>query len=898
MAGEVKQMTEHMRVSSRDSFINHFEEICLKNANRSFISYFLNDGRSEVISFSEFHTKSKKNVEVLYSYGLKAGDRVAILSELSPYCFLSFLTLTYADMTAVVIDAGLPEQELTRLLLSADVRGIIASKNAYDTYAKTYRDERPVMDIQHDLNLFYDRQSEFDLEMTKDPDLENAVILFSSGTTSQAKGVMIGYQGLLNGVETYDKVDLNIEKKKVKYFHIFPYYHISGFQMFLNVLFKEGEIGMIEAASAVKLQAAFLEYKPNYFGMIPKVYDTFKEKIEEVFENSLHTKQLFFLLHLCEFIRKNMRVNIGRILFKSVNTRLFGGNMIVLGVGGGITREETSRFFYALGYEWINVYASTEANFFASTSHKDKYPIGTVGNIYVQPKVEIKIDCPDKNGQGEILVKNEMLFRGYFREPELTKKSMIDGFFRMGDLGYIDKKGYLYTVGRCKDSIHLQNGEKISPEDVENLYASIFPKDVKYCFCGIQRGQEYYDRIHVFIEKGDMKIEDMELLKTNLCKQSLEVSVNYKIADVHMIDTLPISSVGKVKRYLLKDYIKRDFVQTEKTESVAPTDRNIKSDLISIIKRIYQGNQEVDVGLQLESDLGFDSLNLFELCVAIENQFGIAMENCIRSTMTVGEVISILENENQNDTVSNLDYDINSFPLEKTRFSLWMLKVIMAISRMLWKFEVEGLENIPKSGNYILCPNHQTHLDGLWTFSFLPKKELEKIKCLAKQEHLETKVTRFFLRMLGGIPVDRSGNPAPAMKRCLECLREEKSIVLIHPEGTRTKTGKMGIFKAGAAALAIDSGKKIIPVSISGGTEVYPPQNKLPHVFGRKGRYRIKISFGQAIEPENLTPDEMIALIENSIRKMNTVEKKKYVDRACEGIDGNQNESRAAKVYR
>ena len=127
--------------------------------------------------------------------------------------------------------------------------------------------------------------------------------------------------------------------------------------------------------------------------------------------------------------------------------------------------------------------------------------------------------------------------------------------------------------------------------------------------------------------------------------------------------------------------------------------------------------------------------------------------------------------------------------------------------------------------------------------------------------------------MLGGIPIDRSGNFVPALNRCLRCLQSEESIVLIHPEGTRTRNGQLGAFKAGAAQLAKDAGVSMIPVCMKGGYVIYPSTSKLPKLFDWKNRsrYRIKIVFGTAIHGESLNAVQMTEQVRKQIVEMQAI---------------------------
>ena len=139
---------------------------------------------------------------------------------------------------------------------------------------------------------------------------------------------------------------------------------------------------------------------------------------------------------------------------------------------------------------------------------------------------------------------------------------------------------------------------------------------------------------------------------------------------------------------------------------------------------------------------------------------------------------------------------------------------------------------------------------------------------LVAAEHLkDKKIMRKAFYALGGIPVDRSGNTASAIKRAKECLQDENCMMLIHPEGTRTRTGKLGAFKNGAAKLAKETGTKIIPVCINGAYEIFPPSARLPKTFNwrKMRRYPLQISFGPAINPVGKTEDEITQMIRDYI---------------------------------
>jgi 1-acyl-sn-glycerol-3-phosphate acyltransferase len=233
--------------------------------------------------------------------------------------------------------------------------------------------------------------------------------------------------------------------------------------------------------------------------------------------------------------------------------------------------------------------------------------------------------------------------------------------------------------------------------------------------------------------------------------------------------------------------------------------------------------------------------------------------------LTVDGAARSLKNKAKAAALSSL----GAFPAKRGLAAKGTFTVVSAFSRLVYRIMVEGTEHLPAKGGYVLCPNHETHIDGLWIMMHLPDDHRERFCCMAKREHLDTLVGRMMLRIAGGIPVDRKGNPFPAYKRCLEKLKEGK-IVLIHPEGTRTSDGTLGPFKSGASKLGLDSGAPLVPVRIEGGFAVFPKSRKLPRFFDLRNRRRftVKISFGPPIMPHAHSIDELTRCLREAVANL------------------------------
>lgn len=755
------------------------EDVFLKYKEKTAIEYMLENGRKRKFRYGEIHQNILSFETVMREHRIKAGDRVAILTPHSPYGIITCMACAYWNLTSVLLDASLPEQELKRLLNLSDVRAVFTTEKFCKAECVRQYSDIPVFDIEREdfsYPVFEGYSDVVKMEQTKDPDEEVIAILFSSGTTSSMKGIMITYKSI---PITRDVIgDLAGLKPEMSYLLVLLFNHIAGFAGGMTYLLTGCTLGMIENVNAGKLQKGLLEFQPSYFAMVPRVYEVMEQKIRQAVKEKGKVAEISFaiVLRFSGFLRKYLGIKIGRKLFAPILASVFGKNIFGLATGATPCKKETERFYFDMGIVWANMYATTETGVpIASTGIHDKDPVGTVGYVKRDKRIEVRIKKPDKTGCGEICVKSPLIMKGYFREPELTRKAFEDGFFKTGDYGYVDKKGYLHVTGRMKESILLHNGKKISPVDIDAAYQGIVLEGCTVASCGIKCPGQEYDEIYLFVEKAKECIAPEEEIRNSILEYSSRTSENYRIRHIQFVDHIPYTSVGKVKRYLLKNQINN--------------------------------------------------------CGELNKQDGV-YEKAAR-------------------------YDIGNYPLKRHWYHIAVFKIVGFLSGLIWKFEVDGLENIPESGEYIVCPNHESHLDGLWVWTAMGQRKpaIKNICCMAKQEHLCTGLSRFWMTMIGGIPVDRTGNTAVTLRRTEECLKKGNCTLLIHPEGTRTRNGSMNKFKEGAAMLAIKSGYPLLPVQIEGAYEIFPYNRKKPRLFHleKKQRYTLKIHFRKPIYPKDVS---------------------------------------------
>ena len=489
-----------------NGFRKNLEETCEKYRDKNYFYLMKDDATAEITTYGEMLNIIKSMEKTFADIGLKRGDRVAVISPVSPQVILTGFSLHYYGATAVLLDASLPVDEIKELLSYSDVRAVFTTDELYSKLKDSFEYELTFYKLVNSLNLqpYNENKSNLIKPETEDKEEDVIAIIYSSGTTGKMKGIKVTYKSVLLSKDCFLRFTSNIENGKILY--VFPFNHIAGF-ILCHVFTGYGwELGLIENMNASKLQKALIEFNPHMFAIIPKVFEVMEQKIRAKLQEKgkIVEKGFNALLNMNYFFRTNFGINIFRGLFKGVTKQVFGDNIVQVGGGGTMFKGSTARFYYSLGLEWTNVYASTETGVpIAATGVGDRVIVDTVGNINKHPEIKIKISDMDESGQGEILVKSELGMKGYFRQEELTKEAYDkDGYFKTGDSGYIDRKGNLYVVGRIKESIVLSSGKKVSPTDVDSYYFEKLP-DYEFASRGIESEDKQFDTIHLFIKNNN-----------------------------------------------------------------------------------------------------------------------------------------------------------------------------------------------------------------------------------------------------------------------------------------------------------------------------------------------------------------------------------------------------------
>ncbi len=867
-----------MKTYGQQDYRKKMDRVFARTPGKTAIVNCINENEQRRYTYRKLQKMTEHIRRVLEHSGIRPGERIAVLTRPSADMAVTLLALAYLGYTAVIPDVLLPEAEQKRLLRLTEPSAVITTDDLCGKLGRELTEHIPVFRLisgrspMVPLNGKLKKRSISKLPCNKDI----IAILFSSGTTGSVKGVEVTYRSIFYahkaGISYGNYVD-----NSPHFLQILPLSHVAGFTMLHINLTLGAEMGFVPELTAAGLTLGLKVYQPTHMIMIPKVYETIHKKmLAEIEKRPAPVRTAF---SACKGITSAVRKKTGirlRFLTRPFYSQALGSRIIILGCGAAPCDQETVDFFLDLGIEFLNAYGSTEASFpITASSMRDNYPNKGAGNIHQFPFIDIRIE------NDEILVRSELMMNGYFRDPESTKNAFTeDGYLKTGDLGYIDEEGYLYITGRRKETIQLSNGNKVSAPDVDSYYQALCG-DIPVACCGVPDDYMDTERLVLFIETDKPESQEIVKLKETLRSRSESAGSLYRLADIMCIPELPRTTLGKIQRFRLRQTAESALNEPDEDIILPCTLRAETKDyptftegVCSIISKYVPEGTAVTPDSLITEELFIDSITMFEICSELQTVYGTDFMDRLDNVRTVQDLINIVGISGCSPvrSAAGKKTDVRNYPLKRNSSDIFLLDAFMRLSDKVYDIKAVGTENLRPDGHYIFCPNHESHLDGLWVMTALRKHlYCTALACLAKQEHLDNAVSRKMIRILGGIPIDRSGNPAPALEQAVKVIRKADRQFLVHPEGTRTRDGSMGEFKKGVAGLSIDTGVPLVPVYIDGAYRIYPADRLLPRVYDSDTQKRLplRIFFGEPIYPQkDDTPDTLTQKLRSAVEAL------------------------------
>ncbi|WP_349763706.1 AMP-binding protein [Fusobacterium sp. SYSU M8D902] len=804
----------------------------VKDYNKTAIIY---DGNK--ISYREVIEKSK-----IFSKKVDIGvqDKVIIFMENRPELLYSFLGIWDRRGTCVCLDASFSGEELVYYLNDSDAKYIYTSKNNLEAtksaIALSGKEIEIVVVDEIECNSI-----EIDEYVLKAPDREDiALMLYTSGTTGNPKGVMLKFDNILVNIEGIDKYKMFLPEDIV--LALLPMHHIFPLLGAGVVPLSEGAtIIFLKELSSQAMLTAMQEHKVTMMIGVPRLWEMLHKKIMEKINSSKITKSIFKLAEKIDSI------SIRKRIFKKVHEG-FGGSIRFFVSGGSKLDPQISKDFLTLGIQICEGYGMTEtAPMIAFTPINEIVP-GSAGKIL--PGVEVKI-----SDDGEILAKGRNVMAGYYKRPEATAETIDkDGWIHTGDLGEM-KDGYLYVTGRKKEMIVLSNGKNINPVEIEqwvmantNLIQEIAIAEVDSVLTAI-----VYPNFQKIVDEKISNIK--ETLKWGVIDKYNGKAPNYrKILDIRIVqEELPKTKLGKIRRFMLNSIINK---KEEENITIEEPNYVEYKELKTYLEKIK--NKKITPMAHLELDLGLDSLDMVELLTYLETNYGIKSEESIIVNNATVEKLALYIKENRgtgNFEELNWKEYLNKagkINLPASSIAIHIIKAILWLPLTVYvRVKKYGVENIPNDRPVIFAGNHQSFLDAFVFGYATPFKNLMNSYSLAKIKHFNKGHMKFLANHSNVILVDINKNLGEVLQTMAKVLKDGKNIV-IFPEGARSRDGKMLEFKKSFAILAKELNVDILPFGIKGAYEAFPSNSKFPKPA------KVEIKFFPPISPKDKSYDEIV----------------------------------------
>ena len=474
-------------------------------------------------------------------YGLK-GERIVIIGENTYHWYLSYMTMLCGVGIAVPVDKELPENEIENVIKRSKAGAVIYSTKKKESIKK-------VQDKLPEVKYFIQMNSDDELQgrnvglntllkegrelvdsgdnsfekIEIDPN-EFKVLIFTSGTTSNSKGVMICNRNLaenINAVSAYVKL-----YESDRLFSVLPLHHTYESTIGFLLPFAMG--ASIAVCEGLKYIVPNLqETKPTAMLTVPLLVENLYKKINTNIKKSKKDGLVNSMIHVTNAL-KRVGVDIKTKVFKEILDNL-GGNIRIIVSAAAPIDAKIGKWVEDIGILFLQGYGLTETAPIAALTPDFKPKVGSAGKPVIC--AEIKIDNPNENGEGEVLIKSETTMLGYYEDEEETKKAIVDGWFHSGDIGYLDEDGYLYITGRCKNVIVTQNGKNIYPEEIELLLGKI--PEIKECMVYGKKSEKEDKELIISVKVIPNMDEIQEKYGEDITKEKIHDIIWEKIKEVN-----------------------------------------------------------------------------------------------------------------------------------------------------------------------------------------------------------------------------------------------------------------------------------------------------------------------------------------------------------------------------
>lgn len=866
--------------------LQHLVDRFPEDGDRPFLVALQRDG-TQTHTYRDLSRAARRLAGGLHERDVRPEDVVGLAAPLGFAWTAACLGALRAGATVMPLDRQLERDTLSGILedsrpavIFADADQARRMRDAGGEGIPIYRTDGEEADAESWQGLFSDQEPSLP-EISSD---QRAALFYTSGTTGPPKGVPLSHANLVFQIETVRRTGLITADDRV--LQPLPMHHVYPFVIGTLAPLALG-LTLVRpyALTGPQMLRALREGRATVLLGVPRLYDALFSGMASRFESHAASRILFDRgLGMLADVQGSPLARWGHTLLGPLRRRM-APDLRIMASGGAPLSPDLGARLAALGWGVAVGYGLTETAPLLTIKMPDDPHFDSVGRAV--EGVRLRIDpsaLPEErkegteSGEGEILARGPNVFAGYHNLPEKTEAAFTeDGWYRTGDIGRLDDAGYLRISGRVSTLIVTPGGENIQPDDIESHLerhpvireAGVLALDDGTLAAVIVPELSEIDKA----ADGDPKAA----VQAAVAERSRKLPSYQHLNDLAVSRTpLPRTRLGKIRRHRLAD-----LFETAKAREAAPEDQAATpvdvADMTAEDRRLLENNAAREVWDWMADryhdrhlapdtspglDLGIDSMEWLTITMEIRQRTGIELEEeTIAEISTVRDLLEAVVGEAQAGRTASrrspLEAPEETLSAEQMRWLQPLPPLKRRIARCgyglaqrlmegLFTLHVQGSENLPQDGPFIITPNHVSYLDAPALAVALGRERFPQVFWAGATDVIfRNAFLRYFSRLSRSVPIDPAKGVISSIAFGAAVLDRSQGLVWF-PEGERSPDGRLQSFKPGVGLLLAHRAVPVIPAFIQGTATILPPGRLVPR------REAITVVFGKPVPPDEL----------------------------------------------
>src|SRR6516225_1465867 len=789
---------------------------------------------SETWDSAKVADKALRLARGLRDAGIGEGERVALWAPNSPVWIVAALAILTAGGVVVPIDDLADAGQLDAALISSAARLIFTTAGHLEVCGDILRPVRVILVDENEcggrpatgwLSLLSERTADLPR-----PAPETAALLsWTSGTTGSPKAFLLTHRNIATNIEALQK--LGIVGPDDRALLPLPLHHAYPFIIGMLTTLTIGiAIVLPGGATGPLLMRAVHEADVTTIIGVPRLYDALWTAIETRVTSRGRVPRLVWrvLLATASIAQRSIGLRLGRLLFAPIRHQV-AARLRLLVSGGARLERETEEPLDALGWTVLSGYGLAETASLFTGNRPGARRLGSAG---LPLDGEVRVANTDAERIGDIELRGSSITEGYLDDPDANRAAFTpDGWYRTGDLGFVDRDGFLFVTGRTKEVLVLSGGKKVAPEDLERAYGSapeiaeMAVLDDKGTLVALVRPDR--DKLH---DRGATNLRDG--IRVILAEKAQGLPSWQRLSGFALTDQpLPRTRLGKYRRFLLPALYTEALAGGARraAHTLAPQDaallRDQTAEAVWAFLHERYPDQALDLDVDLALDLNLDSFGWMEISIAFEDRGGAC-------ALPREEPAMATDFERWLAPTGGL-----LTPLAMALYALnWL------VMRALFQLRAMGVKELPAAGAFVITSNHVSDLDGLVIAAALPWSRFRRLYWAGDAVRMfSNPLNRVFCRAVHVFPVDAKfpGATLESARRVLQAGH----VQVWFPEAWRSPDGRLQRFLPGIGQLLLRSDAPAVPAYIGGAFEALPRGRRIPRL------HPITVAFGH---PESI----------------------------------------------